>query len=344
MRTLRTALRRFAAAQSGMAPVEYVVLSAVIGLVLFGSAIALGFPASTGFPVIGGSSNVTAYGSLSVPDSDVSHAVNRSDEIPTDNPGALPESTTGVSTVSGYVSSGSPWSGMERGLDAGVHSTPDPANDAKAEVPVAAASVSNRASGASAVQGVKYGGAPSGAAASGFSAPIARPGTAKPAGAMRLAFESSKSAGDASARRAEVLLGYPIPPVVPDSHFEAAEDPLLTAALDVPHGKRRAQDGPIGMVHAAYSAENFPRPAVEIAAASMWTGAAAESLDLSRDDLMLLSMVAGLIFIAGFLWLASVWLTDRAAIKRQKMWEREKAEALALTARLDADGREARAA
>lgn len=308
-----------------MAAVEFVVLSAVIGLVIFGSAIAFGFQSSTGLTFLGFSAGRQSYDALPVGDRGLRRA-----SIQEGNPGPLPESTGGIAVKGGYVSSGSPWSGVDRMLDKGPVDTHDPA--VKAETPVSMAALTGSRAGPARATGTGYGGLPSGAAASGFSVPLGQAPAGKRPGGQRLAFESPKSAAKTASHSAEVLLDYPIPPAVPDSRFEVAEDPLLVAALAVAHGAKRAEDAPIGMVYAAFTGESAIEPPSNAAVTGLWAGAAVDSLDLSDDDLMLLTMVAGLIAVAAFLWLGSVWLTDRAAIRRRKQWEREKAEALALLA------------
>ncbi len=336
MRNLLAASRGIAACESGISALGFGILSAVIGLVLFGSAMALGFQASTSFTAIAAAADASGGASLPSPELAESSVTSRE---PAPGTAALRpprESTGGTAATRDYVSSGNAWSGVERVIDDATGGAAKAGRQVGGKPSLAALGGAGDASGGARSRAAKYGGVPAAAAGPDFGLPL----TTQATPADRIAFESSRDAEKADARPAEILLDYPIPPIVPNSELELGKDPFLVAALAVPHGEQSADDGRIGMVYAAYSGEGAAQPVPTSGVTGLWAGAAVASLGLSDEDLALLSMVVGMIGIATALWLASCWLTDRASLKRQKIWEREKAEAL----EADAGGPDAGAA
>jgi hypothetical protein len=319
-----------------MSVVEFSILSAVIGLVLFGSAMALGFQASTSFTAIAAAADASGTSSPPSPALAESLVTSREPTPGTAAPRPPRESTGTTVGTRNYVSSGNAWSGVDRVIDDATGGAAKAARQVGGKPSLAALGGAGDGNGGAPSRAARYGGVPAAAAGPDFGLPLSTQATP----ADRIAFESSRDAQEADGRPAEILLDYPIPPIVPNSDLGLGKDPFLVAALAVAHGERSADDGRVGMVYAAYSGEGAAEPMPASSVTGLWAGAAVASLGLSDEDLMLLSMVAGMIGIATALWLASCWLTDRASLKRQKIWEREKSQAL----EADAEGPDAGAA
>lgn len=320
MRKLSTSLYRLGGAQSGMTAVGFGLLSAMIGVVIFGSAIALGFQAST---TISPFADPADAPDVSIRETSVSFM--RSEESSESSGMAVPAALKGsvgtplivrpsVGEVrrEGRLAFGGVSAGAERAAAKDrVRLEPTSATDGGGARQAPAA-------------GSNSAGPLAGAIAQGPTAPQEKRTAFETSTPMQLGAAADDGDGDT------VIFDYPIPPIEPSSELQLGEDPLATAALEVPEGAQRPLGAGFALLQPARaSARAAPIAATPVAGSSLLSGNFVLSFNLSDDQLMLVFMVTGLLAVATFLWLASSWLSDRSSLKRQRQWERQQAAAVA---------------
>lgn len=307
-----------------MTPVGFGLLSAVIGVVIFGSAIALGFPASTNFGSFAGFGDIR--------------------EASVANPMADNSSETsgmaGPALLKGAISGGAADASGNHALAFGAAGagSAQAAETGSATLKRLAAQSGEAGGRSHTTAKTTLAGPFVGAVAEGRAPSVAK--TAQFEKSAPLELSDAGVSGDGEA----VIFDYPIPPLQPSSEFGLGEDPLTSAAQAVPPGTMQPLDPDTGVMRAAFGAKRAAKANPEAAEPSrgpgLLNGSFVLSFNLTDDQLMLVFMVTGLLAVAIFLWLASSWLGDRATLKRQRLWEREQAEALAAVEGAEAgDGR-----
>ncbi len=331
MRKFLASLHRFDAAQSGMTAIGFGLLSAIIGLVIFGSAMALGFQVSTSFAPFAGPAESH---DVSIRETSVSY---RAAEDSGETSGmAVPAALKGAISAPPMARSSAGDALSDQRLAFGGVSTG--AERAAAKDSARFRPISNPAPGTSGAATAPANGfnavtrAPAG---SGLVSPLAGAITTgrKASQGKRTAFETSTpmqlgNVGD-GADGDTVIFEYPIPPIPANSELQLGEDPLAAAAHEVPQGSQRPLGAGFALLAPAAAATAAPQGDPRPADVGLWSGNFVLSFNLTDDQLMLVFMVTGLIAIAAFLWLASSWLGDRSSLKRQRQWERQQAAALA---------------
>jgi len=315
-----------------MTAVGFGVLSAMIGLAIFGSAMALGFQASTTILPFGAASDAPA---VSLRDTSVSYAAaeESSETSGMAGPAVLKGSISAppmVRVAAGALDSD------ERLAFGGISTG---AERAAAKEPVRLKRTSVPADGISDAAPQAEKGAAAGHAAGANGSHLAAPLTgavaqgAAPSGKSHKTFETStpmqlSTVADGSDGDT-VIFEYPIPPMRSNAELQLGEDPLASAALEVPHGTRQPLNAGFALLSPAASAKAAPKAGARPASTGLLSGNFVLSFNLTDDQLMLVFMVTGLLAVATFLWLASSWLSDRSSLRRQRQWDRQQAAALA---------------